>query len=152
MPIRVRRAVLADVQVIAEFNWLLAKESEGVLLDRAVLDPGVCAVLEDPAKGLYYLADDGGRILGQIGLTFEYSDWRRGWFWWIQSVYVRPESRRQGVFRSLFDHVHQLAVADPEVIGLRLYVEEENAGALATYERLGLIKTGYLVRELFPLR
>jgi GNAT superfamily N-acetyltransferase len=152
MAITVRQAGPADSPTVVEFNWLLAKESENTILDREILEPGVRAVLADPAKGLYFLAEEGRHFLGQIGLTFEYSDWRNGWFWWIQSVYVVPQARRQGVFRMLFDHVRQLAVRDPEVIGLRLYVEEENAGALATYERLGLKETGYLVRELFPLK
>src|SRR5688572_24666349 len=99
MTIRVRRATTDDLDVVCEFNRLLALESEGKGLDLAVLKAGVAAVLGDPHKGLYFLAEEGGEVLGQMGLTFEWSDWRNGWFWWFQSVYVRPEARRRGVFR-----------------------------------------------------
>jgi ribosomal protein S18 acetylase RimI-like enzyme len=83
--------------------------------------------------------------------TTEWSDWRNGWFWWIQSVYVRREFRRRGVFRALFEHVYEAARADPEVIGLRLYVERENHAALETYRRLGMEAAGYVVFERYPL-
>ncbi len=151
MPLSLRRAGLADAPVIVEFNCLLALESEGKTLDPAVLTPGVAAGLADPRKSLYFVAEDGGRIVGQVMVTFEWSDWRNGWMWWIQSVYVRPEHRGRGVFRALFDHVHRTAVADPEVIGLRLYVEEANHRAQEIYQHLGLGRTGYFVLERFPL-
>src|SRR5438105_3262079 len=98
MPLNVRAATAADAAVVVEFNRLLAEESEGKTLDPALLRPGVTAVLADPVKGLYFLAEEAGVALGQMGLTFEFSDWRNGWMWWIQSVYVRPEARRRGVF------------------------------------------------------
>jgi ribosomal protein S18 acetylase RimI-like enzyme len=111
----------------------------------------VAAVLADPHKGLYFVAEDDVQVVGQVCLTYEFSDWRNGWMWWIQSVYVRPEYRRQGVFRALYEHVYQSAVADPEVIGLRLYVERDNHGAQEVYKRLGMERTGYLVLERCPL-
>src|SRR5438132_10100956 len=117
MRFSIRRAVLTDAAVIAEFNRLLAEETEGKTLDPLVLARGVAACLGDPVKGIYYLAEEGGAALGQIGLTYEFSDWRDGWFWWIQSVYVRKEARRQGVFRALYDHVYRSAFADPAAIG-----------------------------------
>lgn len=147
----IRRALPADATVVSEFNHLLALESEGKQLDRAVLAAGVQAALGDPRKALYYLAEDGGRALGQISVTFEWSDWRNGWMWWIQSVYVRPEARRQGVFRALYHHVRQEARQDPEVIGLRLYVEHDNRSAQETYLQMGMSRTGYLVLERYPL-
>ena len=89
--------------------------------------------------------------MGQLGLTFEFSDWRNGWFWWIQSVYVRPEARRKGVFRSLYSYIEEQARRDPSVVGLRLYVEENNATAQQTYLQLGMTRTGYFVLEKYPL-
>ena len=147
----IRRATPADAETVVEFNRLLAEESEGKTLDRSLLEPGVAKALSDPNKGLYFLAEDGGKIVGQTMVTFEWSDWRNGWFWWIQSVYVVPEARRQGVFRALYEHIHAAAKKDPEVIGLRLYVEEENRRAHETYYRLGMEKTGYFLLEKYPL-
>jgi GNAT superfamily N-acetyltransferase len=112
----------------------------------------VKAGLADPDKCRYFLAEDAGAVVGQMAVTREWSDWRNGWFWWIQSVYVRADARRRGVFRTLFDHVRQAASSDPEVIGLRLYVDRDNHAAQQTYLRLGLIETGYLIRERYPLR
>src|SRR5262245_41630116 len=151
MPPVIRRATVDDVSVVAEFNRLLAEESEGKILDPAKLIPGVRAGLEDPRKSIYFLAEEGGGVLGQLALTFEWSDWRNGWFWWIQSVYVRPEARRRGVFRALFQHVQQAAENDPEVIGIRLYVERENHAAHGTYQAMGLEWTTYQVMERYPL-
>jgi ribosomal protein S18 acetylase RimI-like enzyme len=143
----VRRAGFADAAVIAEFNRLLALESEKVVLDPVKLAAGVAAVLADPAKGLYFVAEQDGQIVGQLGITSEYSDWRNGWQWWIQSVYVQPEYRRRGVFRALYAHVERLATEDAEVVGLRLYVEHENHSARQTYRSLGMKQTGYVVME-----
>jgi GNAT superfamily N-acetyltransferase len=151
MPLEVRPATPADAPVIVEFNRLLAEESEGKTLDLALLAAGVAAGLADPRKALYFVAEADGRVLGQTMITFEWSDWRNGWFWWVQSVYVRPEARRGGVFRALFDHIASAARRDPQVIGLRLYVEEENRLAQETYARLGLSPTGYRVMERYPL-
>ncbi len=92
MPLSIRLATLPDAPVVAEFNRLLATETEGKTLEPAVLARGVAACLADPVKGIYYLAVEGGIVLGQIGLTYEWSDWRDAWFWWIQSVYVRKDN------------------------------------------------------------
>ena len=151
MPIHVRPATIADAGVVCEFNSKLALESEGKTLDAALLRLGVHKALADGNKGRYFLAEDGGHIVGQLGVTYEWSDWRNGWFWWIQSVYVRPEARRRGVFRSLFQHVHQAARDDPDVIGIRLYVERDNHAAHGTYQALGLEWTTYQVMERYPL-
>jgi ribosomal protein S18 acetylase RimI-like enzyme len=151
MPFTLRAARPEDAATIVEFNRLLALESEGKELPPTELTAGVAALLRDPNKGVYYVADQDGDLLGQIMLTREWSDWRNGWFWWIQSVYVRAEARRQGVFRALYQHVRELAQADPGVIGLRLYVEHENHRAQQTYHSLGMDRTGYLVLERCPL-
>src|SRR5262249_3343090 len=137
MSLIVRPATPADVSVVCEFNRLLALESERKTLDLALLEPGVRQALADDHKGRYFLATLDDRIVGQLGITYEWSDWRNGWFWWIQSVYVRPEARRRGAFRALFQYVRDSARADPHVIGIRLYVERENHAAHRTYESLG---------------
>jgi ribosomal protein S18 acetylase RimI-like enzyme len=152
MPTTIRRATLADLETIVDFNCRLAEESEGKSLDRKVLTAGVQAALADPeAKGPYFLAEEYGAILGQMQLTYEFSDWRNGWFWWVQGVYVRPEARQRGVFRALYEHVLNAAKQDAQVVGLRLYVERENTRAHKTYEKLGMEWTGYLLMERFPL-
>ena len=152
MPLSIRLATLPDAPVVAEFNRLLATETEGKTLEPAVLARGVAACLADPVKGIYYLAVEGGIVLGQIGLTYEWSDWRDAWFWWIQSVYVRKEFRRRGVFRALYDHVHRAACADSTVAGLRLYVEKDNEAAKRTYQQLGMEEMGFVLLHRWPLQ
>ena len=151
MPLTIRPATSEDSDVVVDFNRRLAEESEGKKLDAALLRAGVAQALTDPHKTLYFLAEDAGLVIGQIMITTEWSDWRNGWFWWIQSVYVRPEARRRGVFRTLFEHVSHAARQDPTVIGLRLYVDHQNHAAQATYRRLGMVETGYLVLEKHPV-
>jgi ribosomal protein S18 acetylase RimI-like enzyme len=147
MEIEIRRAQPADCGVIAEYNRAMARETEGIELDAERVRAGVQAVLDDPAKGAYWVALRQGEVLGQLLLTYEWSDWRNGVFWWVQSVYVRPDARRQGVFRHLYRHVREQAAADPGVCGIRLYVEEHNRRAQDTYLRQGMKRTPYLVFE-----
>jgi GNAT superfamily N-acetyltransferase len=151
MPWTVRPATPADAPLVIDFNLRLARESEGKTLDPAVLAAGVRAALADPRRALYFLAEGEGAVAGQIMVTFEWSDWRNGWLWWIQSVFVRPELRRRGVFRALFAHVEKLARQGPDVVGLRLYVENNNRAAQETYYRLGMKNASYFVLEKCPL-
>jgi len=146
--ILIRAACASDASIIAEFNRRLAAETEGRSLDAARLCAGVEALLRDTTKGTYFVAAFDGQVVGQLMLTFEWSDWRNGLFWWIQSVYVRPESRRRGVFKALFQHVDQLARKQRDVCGLRLYMEKNNRRAEEVYEKLGLRRTNYEVFEL----
>jgi GNAT superfamily N-acetyltransferase len=143
----VRAATPADAEAIAAFNAAIARESEHRELDPARLRAGVQQALADPARARYFLACLGERIIGQLMLTVEWSDWRNGWFWWIQSVYVDREQRGRGVYAALHRHVRQLARAGRDVIGLRLYVERGNARARRVYDRLGMHPTSYLVYE-----
>ena len=146
--ITIRLAVLDDWPTIVDFNCRLAEESEELLLDRRRVEPGVRALLADGHKGRYFVAClEGGRIVGQMMHTWEWSDWRNGQIWWLQSVYVAPEFRRRGVFRRLFEHLSNQAAADPEVVGLRLYVDERNQAAQEVYCELGLHRSTYLVME-----
>ena len=147
----VRPAAPADLATVVAFNAALAFESEGKRLDPATLLAGVTAALADPAKGTYTVAEDGGAVVGQCLVTLEWSDWRNGWFWWIQSVYVSPAARRTGVFRDLYRHLEAAAAARPDVIGVRLYVERDNARARATYESLGFVEEPYTLMGRYPL-
>lgn len=151
MDLTVRPAQPADATIVCHFNALLARESEGKELDPSLLQPGVAAVLADPHKGYYFLAEAAGAFVGQLGVTFEWSDWRNGWFWWVQSVYVVPQARRQGVFRALFRQVEDNARCAGNVIGIRLYVENDNHIAHRVYQDLGLAWTTYRVMERYPL-
>ena len=145
---KVRQAKSADAAFIADSNARMALETEGRKLDPARVTSGVNALLADAGKGTYYIAEMDGKLAGQLLITREWSDWRNGNFWWIQSVYVCPEFRSAGVFRALFSHVHALAEAEPDVCGLRLYMEAHNDRARAAYERLGLKQTEYQVFEM----
>jgi ribosomal protein S18 acetylase RimI-like enzyme len=133
------------------YNAALAWETEHKRLDEAVLLRGVRAVFADPAKGFYTVAERAGEVVGQVAVTFEWSDWRNGWFWWVQSVYVRADARRGGVFRALFEELLRQAAADPAVIGMRLYVERDNVKAQQTYRSLGMGDMPYLMHEIYPL-
>ena len=151
MPLTVRSATATDVSVIVEYNRRLAAETEHVTLDAAIVTAGVAAAVADPdRRGPYFLACDGADVVGQMQVTFEWSDWRNGWFWWVQGVYVRADYRRRGVFRLLFDAVIDRAKAAGDVIGVRLYVERDNAAAQATYARHGFTPTSYLLLERPP--
>ena len=143
----VRPATLNDLPTIVEFNRRLARETESITLSVDVLTLGVRAALLDPAKARYFVAEIEGRVVGQIMHTREWSDWRNGDIWWLQSVYVHEDFRRLGVFRRLVEHLRAEAQASPDVVGLRLYVEEHNDRAAATYDQLGLPVAGYVVRE-----
>lgn len=145
---QVRGATLSDLDFIVDSNARIAEETEHRVLDRGLLVPGVRAVLEDPGKGRYFIAEEVGRALGQLMYTTEWSDWRNGDFWWIQSVYVRAEARRSGVFTLLYRHLERLARARRDVCGIRLYMELTNETALATYTRLGMMDSGYRVLEV----
>lgn len=143
----VRPATPEDWRSIVDFNIRLASESEQLLLEPDVLTPGVQAALADPVKARYFVACHGAEIVGQLMHTYEWSDWRNGMIWWLQSVYVLPEHRGHGVFRRLFVYLRALAQAEPGVVGLRLYVENENHRAQEVYSRLGLSPGGYQVME-----
>ena len=133
--------------MIVEFNRLLALETEAITLSVEVLTQGVRTALLDPHKARYFVAEIDGQVVGQLMHTREWSDWRNGDIWWLQSVYVREDFRRAGVFRALIEHLRAEAQSSPDVVGIRLYVEEHNDRAAATYDRLGLPAAGYVVRE-----
>ena len=147
MNLAIRHAQREDAEVLVEFNRAMAQETEGKDLLPEVIGAGVHALLGDPGAGFYLVAEQSGRVVGSLMITKEWSDWRNGSFWWIQSVYVRPECRRQGVYKRMYRHVQELAAGDPKVCGFRLYVERENEHAQRTYDSLGMQRTHYLVFE-----
>ncbi|KGQ18345.1 GCN5-related N-acetyltransferase [Lysobacter dokdonensis DS-58] len=149
---RIRAAHPADAALIAEWNAAMALETEGKALDPATVNAGVAAGIADARKSRYFVAMEDatfagaetiGVPVGTLMLTTEWSDWRNGDWWWIQSVYVPEAHRRKGVFSALYRHVETLAKQTPGVIGLRLLVERENANAQRTYEALGMQDEGY---------
>lgn len=148
MNLLVRDALPDDAKTITDFNSRMAVETEGRPLDPALINPGVAAILADAGKGRYWVAEFDGNIVGQIMVTYEWSDWRNGRLWWIQSVYVPADYRRKGVFSTLYRHVESLARQDPDVCGLRLYVEKDNKRAQKTYLKLGMVLPGYQVMEV----
>lgn len=146
--ISVRLATVADAEFLVRGNAEMALETEHLSLDLDRLRDGVHALFDDPARGVYYIAEVDGRRAGQMMITYEWSDWRNGTFWWIQSVFVEPQFRSRGVFRELYRHVELLAKERGDVCGLRLYVENNNERAQATYERVGMSRTVYQMFEV----
>ena len=145
--LNIRQAGVDDGEAITRFNAAMALESEGISLDRTILRAGVEAALVDEAKAFYLLAEAEGNPVGQLMVTTEWSDWRNGWIWWIQSVYVKPESRRQGVYRRLYQRLTEMADARDDIRGMRLYVMRDNWPAKRTYEALGMSHSHYDLYE-----
>ncbi|EEF59861.1 GNAT family N-acetyltransferase [Pedosphaera parvula] len=144
----IRTANLSDAEVVADFNLRLAWESEHLKLAPETVRKGVGALLKAAAKGVYFVAEEtGAGVVGQTLVTYEWSDWRNGNIWWIQSVFVKEEFRGQGVFKALFEHVERLAKESGEVCSLRLYVEKENSRAHRAYSKLGMEETHYRIFE-----
>ncbi len=145
--IEIRRAIPSDFAFIVESNITMAEETEDLSLDEAKVRAGVGAVLADSSLGFYLIAEIDGNPAGQLMVTYEWSDWRNGLWWWIQSVYVRPEYRRRGVYRALHLHVVEAVRAAGGACGLRLYVELENTVAQQVYESLDMYRTRYHMYE-----
>jgi len=149
--IHVRQAGPHDTEVLVGFSAAMAWETEGRRLDLARLRKGTCSMLASSERGFFIVAeyheDSLHRPVGQLMITFEWSDWRNGTFWWVQSVYVDPAWRRRGIYRSMHQHIVDKATADPTVCGIRLYVEQDNQAAQNVYQRVGLAASGYRVYE-----
>ena len=149
-----RLADARDVETLVEFNRAMARETESKELDAGVLRAGVENLLREPRYGFYVVAERAGRgagakeeVVGSLMVTYEWSDWRNGLFWWVQSVYVKPELRRRGIYRMLYEFVKAMAAEEASVCGFRLYVEKENAVAQRTYSQLGMEETHYRLFE-----
>jgi GNAT superfamily N-acetyltransferase len=145
--IQVRIAESTDIETIAELNTAMAWETEQKRLNPATIRRGIRAVLDDSDYGFYVVAEQNDQVVGCLMITYEWSDWRSGRFWWIQSLYVRPDSRRHGVFKRLHDFVKAQALQHAEVCGLRLYVEQSNQVAQQAYRQIGMLPTTYQMYE-----
>ena len=145
--VRFRDAARTDVAAIVEFQLAMARETEEVALDRPTLTRGVDAVFDNPSIGRYYVAESGGEVIGSLLITYEWSDWRNGMVWWIQSVYVLPAFRGRGVYAGLYAHIKTIVEPDPAIRGIRLYVDNRNAAAQKVYARLGMEGEHYRVFE-----
>lgn len=146
--IEIRNAVDGDAATLTGFNIAMALETESKELPRDLVTSGVRQMLSRPDLGFYLVAEVDGGVAGCLGITFEWSDWRNGLFWWIQSVFVVPEQRRKGVFGALYKHVIDMARGQASVCGVRLYVEKDNTNAQRTYQRLGMTETEYRLFEI----
>ncbi|GMA80897.1 GNAT family N-acetyltransferase [Shewanella glacialipiscicola] len=143
----IRKAKAQDLTALVQFNQAMAEETEGLALDEATLTQGVGTLLESPQKGFYLVAEIAGEIVGSLMVTFEWSDWRAKDYYWIQSVYIRPQNRRQGIYGKLYNEVKQLAETNGGAASFRLYVEQENLAAQQTYQALGMKQSYYLMFE-----
>ena len=143
----VRQARIQDHLEIVEFQLAMASETEGIQLDKQIVEKGVKAVLTDNTKGQYYVAEVNGQVVSSLLTTFEWSDWRNGTILWIQSVYVLPEYRRKGVYRSMYSHIKNLVLNDSKLNGIRLYADKSNLPAHKTYQNLGMSPDHYVTFE-----
>ena len=147
MEFAVREATVTDVAPVVEFQEAMARETESVELDHGVVTRGVRAVFDEPSRGRYLVAEADGEVIASLLITYEWSDWRDGNVWWIQSVYVRPQFRRRGVYARMYEHVKAVAARDANVRGIRLYVDRRNTRAQEVYRRCGMNGEHYLVFE-----
>lgn len=137
----IRAATVEDIPQLVQMQLNLAKETEGIELDAALLERGIRRPFEKANLSKYFVADcpgEAGKVAGMLGITYEWSDWRCGSFYWIESVYTLAQFRGQGIFTALYDHVKGICAADPEACGLRLYVEDDNEKAQAAYVKMGM--------------
>lgn len=143
----IREGKVQDIANIAQFQVDMAQESEGTTLDLVIVTKGVSLAIDNKSKGTYMLAcTPDGEVAGSLFLTKEWSDWHAAWYWWIQSVYVKPGFRRMGAYRALYQHVKQIA-KENNISCLRLYVDNENIRAQKTYQAQGMHESHYLLYE-----
>jgi ribosomal protein S18 acetylase RimI-like enzyme len=147
MKTNIRIANMQDITALVDFNQSMALETENKKLDSKILNKGVGALVADPNKGFYLVAEQDKQVVGSLMVTTEWSDWRNAVFWWIQSVYIIPQCRRQGIYGLLYAKVKELAEQNGNICGFRLYVEKENVIAQRTYESLGMQESHYLMYE-----
>lgn len=147
MNINIRKGNPEDIKTIAGFQQAMAQETENIKLDDNILSKGIRAIFDDPSKGQYFVAEFEGKVIASLMTTFEWSDWRNSTVWWLQSVYVLPEFRKQGIFRKMYKHVKSEVEKQPNVSGIRLYMVTSNTVAASTYEAVGMDGERYRMFE-----
>ncbi len=145
--VQIRMATEENREIISDFQVKMARETEALVLEKKTLNEGVMHVLRDSEKGKYFVAEDEGKVVASLLITFEWSDWRNKWVLWIQSVYVLPEYRKQGVFKNMYAHIKKWATDDNEMAGIRLYVDKANKNAIKVYRKLGMNGEHYRLFE-----
>ena len=143
----IREGKLKDKPAIVTFQLNMALETESISLDKTILEQGVSKVFEDESKGKYYVAEMNGEVIASLLITYEWSDWRNKQVWWIQSVYVVNDYRNQGVFKTMYEHVKSIAKSNPNIAGIRLYVDNSNKPAQEVYGKVGMNGEHYKVFE-----
>ena len=145
--IYIQKATPGHIEILIDFQQRLAFESEGIQLNGETVRAGMQAMFDDPSKGNYYIATDEDVIVGCHSVTFEWSDWRNGMVWWLQSVYVKESHRKKGIFKMMYDNIITIINNQPGLIGLRLYVDKSNTRAMKVYESMGMDGSHYTVYE-----
>jgi ribosomal protein S18 acetylase RimI-like enzyme len=145
--ITIQKALPIHIDILIDFQQRLAYESEEVTLDSSTLRKGMEAMFADPGKGIYYIASDGDEVVGCHMITYEWSDWKNGMVWWLQSVYVKESYRKKGIFKMMYDNVISMIKKDPSLIALRLYVDKSNERAMKVYSAMGMDGSHYTVYE-----
>ncbi len=143
----VRKGTLDDAEIISDFQIAMALETESLTLDKSTVLKGVKAVFELPAKGQYFVAVDKNKVVGSLMITYEWSDWRNQWVWWIQSVYILPAFRGKKIFTQMYNHIKMLVINNDDVSGIRLYVDLTNSNARKVYQSLGMNGEHYQLFE-----
>jgi len=144
---QVREATEQDIPSLLDFQLKMALETENITLEISSLTMGVQRLFKDSTKGRYYVAEANAEIAGCLMTTYEWSDWRNGTVLWIQSVYVEKKYRGQGVYKEMYNHIQQLVETDPDLKGIRLYLDKTNVAAQQTYNKIGMNGEHYTVYE-----
>ncbi len=146
---KIRKAKPSELGILVSFQQKMALETENLELDSDMLHKGVQAVFDDENKGIYYVAVESNEVIASLMITYEWSDWRNGQVYWIQSVFVLPEHRGKGVYKQMYLHLKKIVDETPEILGLRLYVEKDNINAQKVYSKLGMDGEHYKMFEWF---